>query len=82
VSGGKVTICSVAICCIAEIILNLTDMVALSPSDRLGAAMIVRKREPDPSPADLSRSLVNAMVAKILRFLRNPECASEAIGNL
>jgi hypothetical protein len=57
-------------------------MVALSPSDRLGAAMIVRKRETNRPGADLSRPLVNAMVAKILPFLRNPERNSEGIGNL
>jgi hypothetical protein len=43
--------------------------------------MIERKRETNPSGADLSRSLVNAMVAKILPFCRNLERNSGAIGN-
>jgi hypothetical protein len=43
--------------------------------------MIVRKRETNPSGADLSRSLVNATVAKMLRFRRNMERGSGAIGS-
>jgi hypothetical protein len=44
--------------------------------------MIVRNNEASPQRADVSHPLVNAMVAKIRPFLRNPERTSEAIGNL
>src|ERR1700721_1174773 len=81
-SGGRVTCCSTAICCIAEIILNLVDMDCFAFSLNCENGMIERKYETIRSCPDLSRPLVNTMTAVKPRFREIQESDVEAIADL